>query len=91
MICDKEITDEYVRFYAILVTISETYNGTFEVHSACANAYDNAGNWDFDCIAEPCSAATIDPGFYIFKSLTLPKNYTGYIGRFLVYATFYTS
>ena len=55
----------------------------------CAYAYDNAGNMDYDCISNPCPIVSISPGIYLFKNLTLPNNYEGYIGRFFINATFY--
>jgi hypothetical protein len=87
LIRNLEITDDYVRFYAILVQISRLFQ-----HNAsnyiCAIAYNNAGNNYYDCIEEPCLSVTIEPGFYLFKNLILPNNYTGYIGRYFIWATF---
>ena len=87
LILNPEITEEYVRFYAILVGKSESgFHAYF-----CAYAYDNAGNWAAQEIVEPCSPVTMAPGIYLFESLTLPNNYKGYIGRFFIFASFDTS
>ena len=82
LIRNPEITDEYVRFYAMIVIISEFHP------DICAYVYDNAGNWDYDCLGKPLSPVDINPGIYLFQNLTLPNNYEGYIGRFLIRATF---
>ncbi len=85
LINDLEITDEYVKFYAIIVQIIELSPSH---HIFRANAYDNAGNWEYDEIKDPCIAVTIEPGLYLFENLILPKNYTGYIGRYIIWAEF---
>ena len=89
-ILNPEITDEYVKFYSILVTIS-AYEKSLPHLTAHANFYDNAGNWDFVTIVEPSLPAPIVPGIFLFQNMTLPNNYTGHIGRFFIKATFYDS
>ena len=84
LIRNREITEEYVKFYAIIVKIS----GLGYIPSFCAYAYDNAGNWMFESIEHPSPPVTIKPGFYLFQNVTLPNNYTGFIGKSLIYATF---
>jgi hypothetical protein len=85
-ICNLEITDEYVDFYALMVKIS---NDHLEKYDFIACGYDNAGNKDCDGLVQPCLPLdTINPGFYMFRKFTLPNNYTGYIGDFFIYATF---
>ena len=86
LIRNLEITEEYVKFYAIIVIISELpFHNTY---SACA--YDNAGNSAEDEIyAGPL--VSFRQGIYLFQSLTLPNNYTGYIGRFFISAIFNNS
>ena len=91
LINNFEITDEFVRFYAIIVRISR---GSLPHYHHCdfhACAFDNAGNQDCDKIEDPPSTTiTIYPGIYLFRNLILPNNYTGYIGRFFIFATFNT-
>jgi hypothetical protein len=85
-ICNLEITDEYVDFYALMVKIS---NDHLEEYDFIACGYDNAGNRDCDGLVQPTLPLdTIYPGFYLFRKFTLPNNYTGYIGRLFIYATF---
>ena len=79
LIRNLEITDESVRFYAIIVFMSEL------PMDICAYAYDKAGNWDYDCLE---TSSPPFPGIYLFQNLTLPKNYEGYIGRFFIWADF---
>ena len=85
IINNLEITEEYVEFFAVLVIILGIQNWYYTI---CANAYDNAGNIGEDCIHPPCSIITISPGIYLFKNVTLPNNYEGYIGKFFIKATF---
>jgi len=87
-ILNPKITDNYVKFYCLLVTIS-AYEKSLPHLTACANFYDNAGNWDFATIVPPSLPATIVPGPYLFKGVILPNNYTGRIGMFFIKATFY--
>ena len=90
LIFNPEITEEYVRFYAVFVRRWELELINFS-HVFCLRAYDNAGNWKFGLIYD---YSDWDVGFtqpYIFKSVTLPNNYKGYLGRFFVFATFDTS
>jgi hypothetical protein len=86
LIRNPEITEKQVKFYAIFVIIKKLTDLIIPVFSACA--YDKAGNWAFDEILPPCNHLAIHPGIHIFKSLTLPNNYTGYIGKNLIYAKF---
>jgi hypothetical protein len=80
---NPEITDEYVQFFAFIVKISGLARYPNKVI-----VYDNAGNWDIDVIQTPTFRASIKPGFYLFQNVTLPNNYTGYIGRFFIHAIF---
>jgi len=84
LIRNPEITDEYVKFYAIILLISYTDSDDW-IHSY---AYDNAGNYNFDGIPKPLHPAPIEPGLYLFQNMTLPNNYTGHVGRFFIRATF---
>jgi len=80
-------TSEYIKFKAIFIITNESTGNYSYIHTC---AYDKAGNMGCDGLLE-----LIRPGpFYkilILKSLTLPNNYTGYIGRFLISATFNTN
>ena len=83
LIRNLEITEEFVNFTAMVV-IALGIPG-MEIHvEVCA--YDTAGNVDCDEMQSP--SPPIDPGIYLFKNLALPNNYTGYIGKFLILATF---
>ncbi len=86
IILRPEITDDYVKFFAIFVIILGVEN--YYVPQS-AYAYDNAGNKDYDEIAQHSSVSTIDPGFYLFKNFIMPNNYSGFIGKFFIYARFY--
>jgi len=84
LICKTEITDAYVKFYAVIVLAdSYWFLGSIKVY-----AYDNAGNWDFEQIMEPTHPFVITSWLYLFKNIILPNNYSGYIGRFFIKATF---
>jgi hypothetical protein len=50
--------------------------------------YDNAGNWDWKEFPQPSPVVNISGGIYLFQNVTLPNDYTGYIGRNLIYARF---
>jgi hypothetical protein len=89
-ILNPKITDEYVKFYSILVTIS-AYEKSLPYLQADGYAYDNAGNWEKASICPPSLPATIVPGPYLFKGVILPHNYTGRIGMFFIKATFYAN
>jgi hypothetical protein len=84
LILNPEITDEYVKFFAIIIIIIGFY---YNYHFS-AYAYDNAGNWDFYSIENPKPPSSVSPGIYLFKNLTLPSEYNGYIGKFFIRATF---
>ena len=77
-----EITEEYVNFTARLV-IALGRPGLTIVIEVCA--YDFAGNVDCD---EWHFKPAIDPGIYLFKDLSLPNFYSGYIGEFFIFALF---
>ena len=90
LIRNKEITDEYVKFRAMMVLI--TGLGEEDLQSVCAFAYDNAGNKNFDEIVGfwiPFPL-TITPGIYLFRDLILPRNYEGFIGKYFIKAIFFT-
>jgi hypothetical protein len=85
LIWHPQITDEYVKFYALIVIISIDLSS---LDTICSCAYDTAGNREYYWIY-PCRPASVEPGVYLFKNITLPNNYTGHVGRFFVNATFY--
>ena len=82
LIRNLEITDEFVRFYAIIVFISG------RPLDICAHAHDKAGNWDKDCTEKPKPPVITPQGITLFKNFKFPKNYEGYIGKYLIWANF---
>jgi hypothetical protein len=87
-ILNPKITDNYVKFYCLLVTIF-AHEKSSPYLQADAYAYDNAGNREKASIYPPSLPATIVPGPYLFKGVILPNNYTGRIGMFFIDATFH--
>lgn len=94
---DTVITDDYMILYSLLVSVSSVpKKWTIDDFGGylCAYAYDDAGNWDFQTIEQPCcfplSGIHYSSGLYLFKEMLLPHNYTGYIGRYFIDATFST-
>jgi hypothetical protein len=93
---DTVITDDYMILYSLLVSVSSVpKKWTIDDFGGylCAYAYDNAGNWEYKEIEQPCfplSGIHYSPGLYLFKQMLLPHNYTGYIGRYFIDATFST-
>jgi hypothetical protein len=87
---NPESTDEYVKFYALIVMIRGILQDPWNPYPGIgAYAYDNAGNREVYYIDWPTLPVTIAPGIYLFQSVTLPNDYQGHIGRFLIFATFY--
>jgi hypothetical protein len=88
LIRNREITDDYVKFNSVIVFVyvvsKYTPNFTQRFY-----AYDNAGLSSYVDILNPTCRASIKPGLYLSQNMTLPNNYTGYVGRFLVKATFF--
>jgi hypothetical protein len=84
LIYNREITENNVSFNSIFVKASEI-QGTTYILKVCT--YDNAGNMECNetILKRP---NPIEPGLYLFKRLTLPNNYSGYIGRLLIFAKF---
>jgi hypothetical protein len=83
VICKINITDEYVKFYAIWVRVLPFYNITYK-YVPWIRAYDNAGNYMDDIIPEP-------PDYYekrTFKWYKFPNDYEGYIGSYYIDAIF---
>lgn len=81
-IIKRNITDEYVKFFAIKISILQ-YNSTF-YWPPRPIAYDNAGNSAYDYIPEP-------PPFPVtqyFKWYIFPNDYNGFIGRYYIDAVF---
>jgi hypothetical protein len=80
-ICKKEITEEYIRFFAICIRQQDVSSN---LYSFSAHAYDNAGNSHYDWIQNHPPR----PEYHYFKWFTLNNYYGGYIWRFLIFATF---
>ena len=85
---NREITESYVKFYSLVVFIS-VFSTMLPQITQRFFAFDNAGNWEFKEIDNPTCRLSIKPGLYLFQDVTLPNDYTGYLGRFRVRATFY--
>ena len=81
IIRNVKITDEYVNFSTIAVKVSHLSGLIIHLK---IGVYDFAGNVVWYEIQLP----PINPGIYLFKNLTFPNNYKGYIGKFLIFATF---
>ena len=84
LIFDLDITEKNVSFYALVVKASkiDIFDLIFKV---CV--FDMAGNVDCN-ETEVEIPEIINPGLYLFERLTLPNNYSGYIGKFLIFAFF---
>ncbi len=90
LIRNREITDDYVKFDSIIVFVYIIGNGINPPNfTQRFYAYDNAGWSDYVDIENPVRPASIKPGLYLFQNMVLPNNYTGYVGRYLVKATFF--
>ena len=85
LILNKKITDEFVSFYAIIVKILGYSDNTYSAY-----AYDNAGNWNCDIISDYINNVTDMNDVYLFQKLILPNSYSGYLGRFFIFAFFDT-
>ncbi len=86
LIFNPQFSEENVTFFALIVIITNEHNSS-SVYSKYfyAIAYDKAGNSETDDIS---GISYIPPGIYMFQHLTFPNNYTGYMGRFFIRATF---
>jgi hypothetical protein len=84
LICNREITNEYVKFYALIVLVLVSEN--ILDYSACA--YDNAGNMAKQVIKHPCSPNNYPQNIYKYQQLGFPNDYGGYIGRYFIIALF---
>jgi hypothetical protein len=84
---DPEITPYYVKFYAKIVKISGE-NLDPNNNLVYTYVYDTAGNRIKETVEMPTFHAPIKPGFYARRHITLPNNYTGFIGKNFIYAQF---
>ena len=78
-ILKPEITEEYVKFYSILVIV-ELGSDFPKFYAYC---YDKAGNMESDSLTPMVPPYNIND-ILLFQSVTLPSNYSGYIGRFFI-------
>ena len=84
-ISNRTITDEYVKFYAIIVI---TYSRNIHLYiNIKVIAYDNAGNLEIDEIISP-NFPQNSPSLEISKWYTFSNNYVGYIGNKYIIAKF---
>ena len=82
---DPVIKDDNVSFYAYLVRIV----GFPLFHSSFMTCgYDNAGNKGYDQLIGSSFYDTYYSVIYLFRNFTFHNNYEGYIGKFLIFATF---
>jgi hypothetical protein len=86
LILNPQFSEKNVTFFALLVIITNNHNSS-SIYSKdfYAIAYDMAGNSETDTII---GISYNPPGVYMFQRLTFPNNYKGYIGKFLIRATF---
>jgi hypothetical protein len=85
LICNQEITEENISFFALVVWTSVQYSYSPWKDIAKIKVYDNAGNWVF---YEIIDSSPPGPKTYFFTHFTFQNKYEGYIGRFLIYAIF---
>jgi len=84
-ILNPKFTDEYVKFRALIIILTNLP----EIVQNSGVAFDNAGNMDYDMIFEYFSSPEVYiDGIVLFRRITLPNNYTGHIGRFYIDASF---
>jgi hypothetical protein len=88
LIINPEITNDYVKFFAVFVLVMGFVNQSLPFWVS-AYAYDNAGNYAFYETENPTPKSSLSPGVYIFKNLMLPNDYKGDIGEFFIKASFY--
>jgi hypothetical protein len=84
LIFNPQFSDDYIKFFALIVLVKSA-GGYFDLYVI---AYDKAGNYAKDSIEHPTNTSDIEPGIYMFQSLTFPNNYTGKIGNFFINAVF---
>jgi hypothetical protein len=82
-ICKTNITEEYVKFYAIVLRVFSILNDFNS--SLYPIAYDNAGNEAYDIITK-LLPVPLEKKF--FKWYKFPNNYKGYIGKYYIDAIF---
>ncbi|KYK32785.1 MAG: hypothetical protein AYK22_06935 [Thermoplasmatales archaeon SG8-52-3] len=86
IIRNREIAENYVKFRAIFI-LTEESTGNYSIIDSYG--FDKAGNMGWDEILGNLPPGPINK-ILLLKNLILPNNYTGYIGRFFIYATFNT-
>ena len=79
-ICKPEITEEYVKFFAIFVRV--VLGSSFNFPDFYAYGFDKAGNMEFCVIYVWVIPGTDD--FLLFQNITISNNYSGYIGKFFI-------
>ena len=85
---NKEITDEFVKFFAVILKIYPyfTLDDCFFFRDIKAYAYDNAGNYriDWPYIYDPNLPSSTE----YFKKCTFSNEYIGHIGNYYINAVF---
>jgi hypothetical protein len=84
-ICNKKIIGDNISFFALIVWTDTDYSFKYWEDIIKAIAYDNAG-WSAECYILPGIPPYKPP--FIMKRLTFENDYVGYIGQFLIFATF---
>jgi len=87
-IYNLEINDDYVKFNALIVRVKREFLLFRNLTPLGVRGYDKAGNMDYDECIPITKPVSITPGIYIFKSIVLPNNYIGHIGKNRISATF---
>lgn len=87
-ICNPRISNGYVEFFAI--TVIGRIHDFYTPFVIKAVAYDNAGNSNYAEIEfyPFYHGITYPLEFHFYKPIKLLNHYHGYIGKFLIYATF---
>ena len=85
LICNRQITEENVSFFALIVWTSREYSFASWEDTVRGVAYDNAGNWDYD----ETLGHSPPPNFpIVLRHFSFHNNYEGFIRRFFINAKF---
>jgi len=87
-ITNRNITDEYVKFYAFIVRADYYYDFNPSFLFPWVKAYDKAGNNKIDEIIMPPCTPQKPSDTAMYKWYTFSNNYSGYIGNYYIDACF---
>jgi hypothetical protein len=85
LIRNRKISEDKVEFKALIIKTEESMGKITHLTSG----YDKAGNKESDAVLTPPPPGPLY-NILLFKRLTLPNNYSGYVGLFFIDATFNT-